>query len=296
MGTDKRERKKANRAARLAAEAAAEARKKRIRTIRNVVIFVAFILVLLFVLGCSSDEQADGGPGETVAPGSSTTQPTGSTDPTTGDDGPQVPDGSTPPDYGTTPCPPAEGTDEPVIDFTDSFQQCIDPAKTYTATFETTHGTVVVELDAAGLPITTNNFVALARSGYYDGTDLFRVVTSMGIIQGGSPHTQSNTDPGPGYTIPDEGPLATTDDYGAGTLAMARTPAPDSASAQFFFLGSEDGRYLGDPNQPGGGTYRVFGKTVEGLDVLERILALGNDSDGATSEQITVESVTITES
>src|SRR5699024_4366423 len=126
---------------------------------------------------------------------------------------------------------PEEGTDEPVIDFDDAFESCLEDDVTYTAVIETTHGTVEVELDAEDHPITTNNFVALARSGYYTDTDLFRTESETGIIQGGSPHTQDNSDPGPGYTIPDEGEPATSDDYEPGALAMARTAAPDSASA-----------------------------------------------------------------
>lgn len=291
MGTDKRERKKANRAARLAAEQAAADRKRRLRFIRNATIFAAFVVLLMFVLslqGCGSDT------GDAADDAATTTSraEAGGSPATAGlagsDDG-----------FGTTECPPVDGVDEPVVDIDEPFQKCIDEAKTYTATFDTTEGTVVVELDAAGLPITTNNFVSLARSGYYDGTDLFRIIPRAGIIQGGSPHTQDNTDPGPSatYAIPDEGPLATTDDYGPGTLAMARTQAPNSASAQFFFLANEGSRSLGDQSYDGGGSYRVFGKTVQGLDVLEAMLAYGtNTNEGTTTGQVTVNRVTITES
>lgn len=296
MGTEKRERKKANRAAKLAAEQAVAERKRRLRFIRNVVIFVIFILVLLFFLaGCGSSDSEGGTAGSTtVAAGQ---EPDGTADPA--DPGTSEPSGGAPAEYGTTPCPPAEGVDEPVIDIEAPFEKCIDETKTYTATFDTTEGTVVVELKAADLPITTNNFVALARSGYYDGTDLFRIIPSAGIIQGGSPHTQNNMDPGPSssYAIPDEGPLATEDDYGPGILAMARTQAPNSASAQFFFLANDGGRSLGAAGVPGAGTYRVFGQTTEGLDVLEKMLAYGTDTnEGTVTGKVTVNSVTITES
>ncbi|MBX3314281.1 MAG: peptidylprolyl isomerase [Actinobacteria bacterium] len=264
MGTEKRERQKANRAAKLAAEEAAEARTKRIRFIRNVAILLVCLVVVLFLLagcGSSSDATADA-------------------------------DG-----YGSTPCPPEGGVEEPQTSFDDSFALCIDPTATYTAVFTTTMGDVTVELDAADHPITTNNFVALARSGYYDGTKFFRTEAPTGIIQGGSPTTQSNTDPGPGYTIPDEGPAATSDDYGPGTLAMARTSAPDSAGGQFFFLAGEGGRYLGDPNQLGddAGSYRVFGTVTDGLDVLVQIAALDR-GDSVPSSDVSIESITITES
>ncbi|MBA3282174.1 MAG: peptidylprolyl isomerase [Acidimicrobiia bacterium] len=278
MGTDKRERQKANKAARLAAQQAAEAKKRRIKFIRNVVILVVAIIVVgLLLAGCADSD------------GSVSTGP-GGADQTTGpaDDG-----------YGTTTCPPAKGVDEPKIDFDTGFAKCIDPAKTYSAAVQTTEGTVTVKLDTERTPITTNNFVALARYGYYDGTELFRTEAESGIIQGGAPHTQSNADPGPGpnFSVPDEGLPFSADDYGPGTLAMARTAAPNSASGQFFFLANEGSRYLGDEARLGAdaGSYAVFGKVTEGLDVLEKIAAL-DDGSSTPSKSVSIDKVTITES
>lgn len=201
-------------------------------------------------------------------------------------------------DYGTGACAPADGVEEPVLTFEDAPEQCIDPAKTYTATVVTTEGTVVLELDTERTPITTNNFVNLARSGYFDGTDLFRTEAETGIIQGGSPHTQDNTDEGPGYAIPDEGMPFSSEDYAPGTIAMANS-GPNSAGGQFFFLANEGGAYLGDPNAigPSAGQYAVFGTVTEGLDVLEAIAALESSPGSSTpSKQVTIESVTIEES
>ena len=301
MGTDKRERKKANRAAKLAAEQEAEAKARRNKAIRNVVLFgigIIVVAVLMSVLsGCSSNDDD-----QTVSAGSSdgSNQPyDDSTDGTSGSEpGVEPSEGETAAaGFGTGECPPEDGVDEPVIDFDDAPQQCIDVTKTYTALIETTEGDLTVELDAAANPITVNNFVVLSRFGYYDGTDLFRTEAMSGIIQGGSPHTQSNTDPGPGYTIPDENLPFTADDYGPGTLAMARTAMPDSASAQFFFLANEGGRYLGDQAAigPSAGTYVPFGKTTEGLDVLVTIAEL-DDGTGVPSRPVSIEKVTITES
>lgn len=282
MGTDKRERQKANREAKLAAQAAQEAKEKRKRFIRNVVILVAAIIVTGFLLsalsGCSSSD-SDGA----TADGGSTTAPAPS-----GDDGPA---------FGTGECPPADGVAEPVITFDDAPAKCIDPDKTYVAEVETTEGTVTVELDTSKTPLTANNFVALARFGYYDDTSLFRTEARSGIIQGGSPHTQDASDPGPGYTIPDEALPFTSEDYAPGALAMARTAAPDSASAQFFFVANEGSAYLGDTEQLGdsAGTYVVFGRTTEGLEVLEKIANL-DDGSGAPSKPVSITKVTITES
>ncbi len=272
MGSDKRERQKANRSARLAAEQAAEAKQRRMRFIRNAVLVTAGIIALGFLLslmGCTSS-------------GSSTTAPAK-------DAG----------GYGATPCPKASGAPR-TIDIAAPFEKCIDPAKTYTATVTTTEGTVTLALDTKRTPITTNNFVALARSGYYDKTDFFRTEAGTGIIQGGSPHTQDNTDPGPNaddsYGIPDEALPFTAADYGPGTLAMARTSAPDSASGQFFLLATKGGEYLGDKTQLGAdaGTYVAFGKVTKGLDVLVAISKL-DDGSSVPSKKVGITEVTIDE-
>jgi cyclophilin family peptidyl-prolyl cis-trans isomerase len=294
MGTDKRERKKANRAAKIAEQEAAEAKARRVRAIRNVVLFgvgIVIVAVLLSLTACSTDADTDDAAGDrpTTTAGA---EADGDNSAAGGDENGN--DGE--PAYGEGACPPEEGVDEPVIDFTIAPQLCIDPARAYTATFVTTMGEFTVELDTERTPLTTNNFVVLARYGYFDGTDLFRTEAASGIIQGGSPHTQSNTDPGPGYTIPDEALPFSADDYAPGTLAMARTAAPDSGSAQFFLLANEGGRYLGDPESLGAsaGTYVVFGRTTAGLDVLQAIAAL-DDGTGVPSSSVTIESVTITQ-
>jgi cyclophilin family peptidyl-prolyl cis-trans isomerase len=298
MGTDKRERKKANRAARIAAEQAAAARQRRLRTMRNLAITVVVVVLVMVLISVLSGCGTSGG-GTASSSDATTASDTGTG---SGGDKASSSDTTTASDEGsdtstTEGCPPADGVDEPVIDFDEAPPTCIDPAKTYTATVVTTKGTVVVRLDTDRTPITTNNFVVLARFGYYDDTSLFRTEAASGIIQGGSPHTQDNTDPGPGYTIPDEGLPFSSGDYGPGTLAMARTAAPDSAGGQFFFLANDGGRYLGDPAQLGSsaGSYAVFGKVTKGLDVLQEIAAL-DDGSSAPSEDVRIEKVTISES
>ena len=200
--------------------------------------------------------------------------------------------------YGTGECAPADGVDEPVLTFDDAPKQCIDPDKTYTATIETSEGTVVLELDTTKTPVTTNNFVNLARSGYFDGTNLFRTEATTGIIQGGSPHTQDNSDEGPGYSIPDEGMPFASEDYKPGVIAMANA-GPGTAGGQFFFVSQEAGSYLGDASKigPSAGLYAVFGQTTEGLDVLQAISDLESaPGSGVPGKPVTIESVTITES
>lgn len=260
-----------------------QARRQRFKLARNLGIVAVVVVGALFVLS------RDGGGGDVTAGTSSTTStPANETTATT------EPEGFT---YGTGACPAADGTSPLTIDFTDAPQLCIDPAKTYNAVLETSEGTVRVELDPATAPGATNNFVTLSRYHYYDETKLFRTDTSIGIIQGGAPHTQDNSDAGPGYTIPDEG---FDDDaaisssggpytYEPGDLVYARPGGtPDSSSAQFFFCVT-----AACSNLDAQGIYIEFGHVTEGLDILEAILAL--DTGGAPSRDITVESVTIEE-
>jgi cyclophilin family peptidyl-prolyl cis-trans isomerase len=153
-------------------------------------------------------------------------------------------------------------------------------------------GAVVVALDTTKTPKTANNFAVLSLYHYYDGTALFRTDTSIGIIQGGSPHTQSASDPGPGYTIKDEGSKFR---YAAGDLVMARTSAPNSAGAQFFFCVTSACSGLDSQ-----GTYVVFGHVTSGLPVLQKVLAsnvdLNNGLGGAPKQLVTIETVKITQS
>lgn len=211
----------------------------------------------------SSNDQASGTAAPTTAPGST---------------------------FPPTECPPADGSAERRIDFTGTPPMCIDPAKKYTATFETTEGNVVVELDTKRTPQSVNNFVVLSRYKYYDGTEIFRTDKSIDIIQGGSPHTQSNADPGPGYTIQDED---NGFNYSPGDLVLARTSQPNSGGGQFFF-----GTGPNVSNLNSQGTYVTLGKTVQGLENLQKIISLGdpNDEQGKPTKTVTVNKVTITES
>ena len=193
-------------------------------------------------------------------------------------------------DYGTQTCAPTGGTAEPVLDFAGAPELCIDTSAPHTAVFDTSRGIVRVALDVTNTPGTSNSFVNLALSGYYDGTLVHRSDPSIGILQGGSPHTNTAADPGPGYTLWDEGTGFT---YRPGQLVMARRAAPNSAGAQYFFTVTTDAALL-----DGQGTYVVFGEVLEGLDVLEDILAShvhdpSSGLGGAPDPPVVVESVTI---
>ena len=195
--------------------------------------------------------------------------------------------------FGSGPCPPADGSGPTALDFDGPQPLCLDPAKQYTAVFDTTAGEMRISLDTFSTPITANNFAVLAQYRYYDDTLLFRTDPSIGIIQGGAPHTNSASDPGPGYTIPDEGSGFT---YEPGQIVMARTGAPNSASAQFFLAVNENTALLNSQ-----GTYVVFGQMDdESLAVAEAILAShvdqpDNPLGGGPEPPVTVNSVTIEE-
>lgn len=284
MGTEKRERQRANRQLKNQQLAKDEQRRKLTRRVviagLAVVGGVALVIGIAWLGGAGDDEDE---PSASSLP-AVTTPATGSSVPSstpasTAPGSTVAPAGFT---YGTGACPPDDVT-QPVRTFADAPQQCIDPAATYTATFRTSEGDIVVDLNTAEVPGTVNNFVTLARYGYYDDTRIFRTASSVAgeIIQGGG---QTNAD-SPGYTIPDEGAGFV---YDAGQIVMARSAEPNSAGGQWFFV--TDPPATPDPT----GTYVVFGTITEGLDVARAIRALGGD-DGAPSRDVAVESVEITE-
>lgn len=164
----------------------------------------------------------------------------------------------------------------------------IDPARTYTATFQTSSGEVVFNLYADRAPATVNNFVCLARAGYYDFTLFHRVISGF-MIQSGDP-TGTGTG-GPGYAFNDELP---GDDlnYEIGTLAMANSGANTNGS-QFFVIQGENGLTL--PKD-----YTIFGKVASGQEVIDLIAAtpVGANARGEASvpmASVGIISITITE-
>jgi cyclophilin family peptidyl-prolyl cis-trans isomerase len=289
MGTDKRERQKAGRQARIeAARAAQEKADRRARVIR-LVGTVAGILLLVAAVAYFTRKQ------DTTAAPADSTQP--STTVAAGGPAAVPPPAAGKTISGDTPCPAADGSAERTTKFEKAPPMCIDKAKSYTAEFDTNMGAVTVKLDAAKMPGTTNNFVVLSRYHYYDGSSLFRVDPSIAIIQGGAPSTNSASDPGPGYTIPDEGGKFT---YKEGQLVMARTQQPNSSGSQFFLTTGPEVSSLDSQ-----GTYLLFGDVTEGLDVLKKIqesgvpFPEGSPMAGLGSgpkDPVIVNKVTITES
>lgn len=134
----------------------------------------------------------------------------------------------------------------------------IDKDKSYTATIKTNYGDIVVRLLPQESPIAVNNFVFLARQGYYDGVKFHRVVKGF-VIQSGDPTGTGGG--GPGYTIQDE---KVTRDYLPGTVAMAKTALPNSAGSQWFVC-------LADLRTSLAKNYQIFGEVTSGMDVALKI-------------------------
>lgn len=133
-------------------------------------------------------------------------------------------------------------------------------------TMKTTLGDIVLELDAEKAPISTHNFLKYAESKYYEGTVFHRVIPNF-MIQGGGLNAEMDKKT-KGLMPPIKNEWKNGLKNKRGTIAMARTSAPDSATSQFF-INVVDNASLDRPN--GGAAYAVFGKVVEGMEIVEKI-------------------------
>ncbi|MEP6640202.1 MAG: peptidylprolyl isomerase [Chloroflexota bacterium] len=187
------------------------------------------VLIVAFVVLRPSGNTPPGGAGSSAAPGSSAAA--------------------------AGPCP----TSQPAA---------LPAGGTRTVTLTTPKGAITLKIQADLSPIAAGNFVALASCLYYDGTVFHRTATLQDgtpfVIQGGDPDGTGTG--GPGYTIKDE-PVATP--YKRGTVAMARTQAPNSVGSQFFIvLDDKDGAILGQAN-----TYQIIGNVTAGMETADAIYA-----------------------
>ncbi len=157
-----------------------------------------------------------------------------------------------------------------------------------TGVIETNFGKIVIEFFSEDAPKTVENFVKLASSSFYDGTLFHRVIPGF-MIQGGDPNTKSSNrrswgSSGPGYTIKAE---FNSRSHVRGVVSMARAQDPDSAGSQFFIV-VKDSKFLDRQ-------YTVFGKVVEGMDVVDKIVNLERDSNDAPIQDAKMNKVYITE-
>ncbi|HUR48534.1 MAG TPA: peptidylprolyl isomerase [Acidimicrobiales bacterium] len=258
MPSTKRERQRAAREARREAEAAAFRRARaRKRMFRFAILAVLGLVAAYAVYTATKPEEQ-----QVATDSSSTTTSSTALDPR---------------------CPPAEGTAERTVAFTEAPPMCIDASRSYTAVVETDAGTFNVELFPDRAPVTVNNFVFLARNKYYDDVPFHRVIPGF-VVQGGDAAKGDGTG-GPGYQFGDELPKA--GDYELGSLAMANS-GPDTNGSQFFVITGEQGVNLPP-------SYSLFGKVVDGMDVAKKIEADG--SPGGTPTVVhKIVKVTIEES
>jgi peptidylprolyl isomerase len=182
----------------------------------------------------------------------------------------------------TTPCPAVDGSSQKLQRFDGPAPMCIDVEKRYSAEMITSKGTIVIAFDPVAAPKTVNNFVFLARYHYYEGIVFHRVIPGF-MLQGGDPTGTGRG--GPGYQFEDE--LPKPGRYELGSLAMANA-GPNTNGSQFFVISGPNGVRL--PPQ-----YSLFGKVIDGLDVVSTIDGLGTQS-GTPKELVTIGSVTIKES
>ena len=276
MPSVKRERQREGRQARVAAAMAEQKRKQRLRTVRNFGILVVVIVGVTYFLSLrggtdkkpvattsSSDGSSSAPPSVAItvpAPGASIT--------------------------GDTTCPAADGSSARTTTFAKAPPMCIDPAKTYTATVDTSKGTFTIALDPKGAPNTANNFVVLARYHFYDGVAFHRIIPGF-VDQAGDATGPQPGAGGPGYTFADELPTDASP-YPEGTVAMANDSTPDTNGSQWFVVIGSRGSTLGN-------SFNRLGTIASGLDVATTINAAGTQS-GAPTEEIKITKVTITES
>ena len=146
-------------------------------------------------------------------------------------------------------------------------------------------GIIKLELDSSAAPITVENFLALAKAGFYDGLIFHRVIKDF-MIQGGDPSGSGMG--GAEKTIKGEfakngvqNPIS----HVRGVISMARANDPDSASSQFFIV-HKDAKYLD-------GSYAAFGKVVEGMDVVDRIASVKTNFMDMPLEEQKIKTVTV---
>ena len=162
-----------------------------------------------------------------------------------------------------------------------------------TALLETSLGNIKVELFTDQMPITANNFLKLAESGFYDGLHFHRVIKDF-MVQFGCPYSKDPNSPRAGMGDGPDGPIK--DEHTAkisneiGTLSMANA-GPNSGSSQFFINTRHNARL--DWFSPGDSKHPVFGKVIEGMDVLEKIQSTPTDGDDRPRTPVRMNKVTV---
>lgn len=146
-------------------------------------------------------------------------------------------------------------------------------------------GEIKVELDPTNAPITVDNFVKLAKAGFYNGLTFHRIIKGF-MIQGGCPI--GNGTGGPGYSIKGEfkiNGVNNTISHVRGVISMARAMDPNSGGSQFFIM-HKDGTYLD-------GQYAAFGKVIEGIEVVDKVASVRTTPSDRPYEPVIIESIEV---
>ena len=157
-----------------------------------------------------------------------------------------------------------------------SAEASAEPADNPVVVFDTTAGPVSIELDPAKAPITVENFLKYVDAGFYDGLIFHRVIPGFMVQGGGFDESMKEKTQGIRGTIKNEASNGLSNKRG--TISMARTSDPDSASSQFFISVADNARSL-DP-RPGSAGYAVFGKVVSGMDAVDAIVKVDRGRRG----------------
>ena len=223
---------------------------------------LAVAALLVVTTGCGSDDASDGAGADSIEPVATENAI----------------------EQNDADCPPVDGADSQTRDFGAAPPMCLEAGASYEAIVTTNKGELTIALDPETGPVAANNFVFLARNQYSDDTVCHRIIPNF-VVQCGDP-TATGTG-GPGYTIVDEPPA--TGQYQIGSIAMAKTQAPDSGGSQFFIITGSDGAGL--PPE-----YALFGQVVDGLDTTVEAMAAAGTPDGTPSEPIEIQSIRIIQS
>jgi len=281
----KRARKKEGRQARIEAEKKAAARRRT----RNRNIGLGVVLVLL--VGYLALNQLLGKPKKkvsTTTPPAATSTVTSSATPSLSPSAPAAVTSSASPAAAacSTTKPPRGGT----VSQSTPPPMTVSASKTYTATIETSCGTMVASLDVKDSPNTVNEFVYLANKGFYNGLTFHRIVKDF-AIQGGDPTGTGSG--GPGFEVTDTVPSGFR--YTKGVLAMANAGTAGGAAGQFFIVPADSAASNFQP------LYAVLGKVTSGLDAIDKLNAVKTvaNSQGEMSQPaqpVYIDKITVTSS
>lgn len=196
--------------------------------------------------------------------------------------------------------PAPEATSTPAAATTTDDRANLPPMNENNATttrvrLSTSAGDIVLELYTGQTPITAGNFIKLANEGYYDGTKFHRVIDGF-MLQGGDPLTKDDAmsarwgTGGPGYTIEDEFVAGLSNVRG--TISMANTGAPKTGGSQFF-INLVDNTNLDFDKPPMTSRHPVFGRVVEGMDIVDAIGQVATDGRDRPIEAVVISKVSV---